>query len=58
MVQWVKSLTPAVPVASEVWHSGLKEPALPQLRAQILSLAQELTYASGAAIKKKKKVEL
>ena len=37
MVKWVKNLTAATWVAAEVqvqflaWHSGLKDPALPQL---------------------------
>ena len=38
-------------VRSLAWHSGLKDLAFPQLQAQIQSLACELLYAVGVAIK-------
>ena len=64
VVQWVKNPTAMARVAVEmqVWslagHSGLKDPALPQLqcRAQlqlgawIQPLAQKLSYAVGMAL--------
>ena len=44
MAQWVKTLTAVVWVAAEVqvqslllWHSGLKDPALPQLWLRLRS---------------------
>ena len=64
--QWDKNLSAAAQVAEEAWvwslawHSGLKDPVLPQLQAQaaaaaqIQSLAREFPYAPGAAIKKTK----
>ena len=64
MVQWVKNPTAETWVASEVqvqspaWCSGLKNLVLLQLQhkvageAQIQSLAWELFYALGAALKK------
>ena len=61
MVHWVKNLTAAAQIDAEVqfqspaWCSGLKDPALPQPLAQTQSLAQELPYTVGAAIKGKKK---
>ena len=70
-VQWVKNLTAAVQVAtaaqvatvmrvqSLAWRRGLKDPTLLQLHhSQSFSLAQELPYAAGMAIKKKKKSSL
>ena len=67
-MQWVKNLTAAVQVAtaaqvatvmrvqSLAWRRGLKDPTLLQLHhSQSFSLAQELPYAAGMAIKKKKK---
>ena len=66
MAQWVKNLTEAAQVAVEDWVqspagcSGLRiscchSCGVAAAVAQIQSLAQELPYASGAAIKKKKK---
>ena len=63
MAQWVKNLTAAAWVAVEVqvrpqaWQSGLKDLALPEALAWVAavawmqSLAQELPYAVGVAIK-------
>ena len=67
MVQWVRNPTVAAWVTTEVWvhsqasHSRLGDLALLQLQCRtwlwlgFKSLAQELTYAMGVAIKKKKK---
>ena len=55
VAQWVKNPTGGAQVVLEAWvpsltqHSGLKDPVLPQK-----SLAQELPYALGVTIKKKK----
>ena len=63
VAQRVKSPTAVTLVSAEAWvqsptwHSGLKEPALLQLwhrsatAVQIQSLAQQLPYAVGVAIK-------
>ena len=54
MVQWVKNLTAAARghvVQSQAWHSVLKNPLLVAAMVQIQSLAQELPYAMGVAIK-------
>ena len=64
-MQWVKNLTAGAQVAvkaqigSPAWHSGLKDLMLLQLweRSQLwfgLSLAWELPYVMGAAIKTNK----
>ena len=68
MAQWVKNMTAATQVSSEVWvrsplwHSTLKNPLFLQLQltqveamARIQSLAWELPYAAAIAIKKIKK---
>ena len=68
VAQWVKNLTarPQVFMEAQVWSlawaSGLKDMALRQMWyrctcTQIQSLAQELPYAMGVAIKKKKKYD-
>ena len=65
-MQWAKNPTALAWVTAETqvwslaWHRGLNDPVLPQLQqfaavAQIRSLAQELPYATGAAIKKEKR---
>ena len=58
MAQWVKNPTAAAQVAVEarilspVWHSELKHCcSIVAAAAQIQSLAQELPYAVGVAIK-------
>ena len=59
MAQWVKNLTAMAQVAVEAQvqvlalHSGLKDPALPQLWLKIQSLAQEFPYTAYVVIKKK-----
>ena len=59
MSQWAKSLIAVARVAVEVqvqfpaWRRGLKDLASPTAVAGIQSLAQELPYAVGVAIKKK-----
>ena len=64
MVQWVKHLPAVVQVAEEAWVpspawcNGLKGSAWLQLwfiAAEVRSLAWELPYAVGVAIKKKRK---
>ena len=66
VAQWVKNQTAATLIAAEVriqslpWCSGIKESgsAAAWHRLQIQSLAWELPYALGAAIKKKKKMRV
>ena len=64
MAQWVKNptatsrVTAEMQIQSPTQHSGLKNPALPQLQhksaavAWIQSLARGLPYATGMAINK------
>ena len=59
MVQWVKNPTVAALVAAEAWVQTPGRPSwlkydIAAAVARIRSLAQELSYAVGAAIKKKK----
>ena len=61
MAQWVKNPTAAAQdtveawIPSPAWYSALKDPALTQLQLKFSqSVAQELPYAAGAAIGKKK----
>ena len=60
-VQWVKNPLPAAWVAAEAWVwypaqcSGLKGSGVATAAAWIQSLAWELSYATGAAIKSSKK---
>ena len=61
MAQEVKNLTAVAQVAEEAqvrslgWHSGLKGSGVAAAAAWIQSLAQELPYAVGAAVKLKRK---
>ena len=58
MAQWgaLCLCSPRMQVRSSAWHSGLKDLAMQQLQhkaaARIQSLAWELIYAVGEAIKK------
>ena len=54
MTQWAKNPTVVAWVAAD-WCSGLKRPDIPKAGAQIPTLAQELPYAQGEAIKSKTK---
>ena len=60
MAQWVRNPTVEAQVHPQAWHSGLKDPALPQLQPRLqLQLRLdpwpwELPDAVGMAIKKKK----
>ena len=63
-MQWVKNLiavawvTVEVQIWSPAWHSGLKDPVLPQLQLRsqlwLRFWPRELQYAIGAAIKRQK----
>ena len=66
MVQWVKNPTAAALVTVEAWIQSLAElqgSSVAEGMAQVAavawihSLAQELPYAAGTAIKKKKRKE-
>ena len=59
MAQWIKNLTAAAQVDAEAWvQSGLvqrvKGSGIASAATQMQSLAQELPYVTGAAIKKTK----